>query len=419
MPNAVAMILAGGSSRSLSVLTEVRAEPAIPFGGKFRVIDFVLSNCVNSDIYNVAVLTQYRPRSLNDHVGTGKPWDLDLGSGGVHLLQPYQGGPYGDWQKGTADAVRRNLDFLKTQDEELVLVLAGDHIYLMDYRPLLRQHLNEKADVTVAVRRVSRHETHRFGIVTLEGDRIVRFEEKPRRTSETMASMGIYVFTKSLLIELLEKNDFIDFGRDVLPSLTKHKLHVAAHHYTGYWADVGTAQAYWEANMSLLGENPALDLYDAEWVVHTRSEDRAPVKLGPRAQVDGTLLSNGCRVEGVVERSVLSPGVYVAEGAVVRDSIIFNDAVIEAGAVVDRAILDKRVLVGSQALVGTGEENTANQEMPEMLNTGLTLIGKDSRIPANAVLGRNVVVHANTDERVLGKKKCKVPSGACLGNKEV
>lgn len=418
MPNALAMILAGGSSRSLSVLTEVRAEPAIPFGGKFRVVDFVLSNCVNSDIFNVAVLTQYRPRSLNDHVGTGKPWDLDLGSGGVHLLQPYQGGPYGDWQKGTADAVRRNLDFLKSQDEELVLILAGDHIYLMDYRPLLKQHISEGADCTVAVRRVSRHETHRFGMVSMEGDRVVRFDEKPKRTSETTASMGIYVFTKDKLIALLEKNDFIDFGRDVMPALTKHKLHVSGYYYAGYWADVGTAQAYWEANMSLLGENPALDLYDAEWVVHTRSEDRAPVKLGPNAQVDGTLLSNGCRVDGVVERSVLSPGVYVAEGAVVRDSIVFNDVVVEAGAVVDRCILDKRVRIGAGAHVGAGEDNTANLEMPDVLNTGLTLIGKDSHIPPNVTLGRNVVVHADTDEKTLGKKK-KHPSGSCLGNKDV
>lgn len=417
MASALAMILAGGASRNLSVLTEVRAEPAIPFGGKFRVVDFVLSNCVNSEIFNVAVLTQYRPRSLNDHVGTGKPWDLDLGSGGVHLLQPYQGGPYGDWQKGTADAVRRNLDFLKSQKEELVLVLAGDHIYLMDYRPLLKQHVTEKADCTVAVRRVSRHETHRFGMISMEGDRVVRFAEKPRRTQETTASMGIYVFTKETLIALLEKNDFIDFGRDVMPAMIQHKLHVSGYQYSGYWADIGNAQAYWEANMSLLGENPALDLYDAEWVVHTRSEDRAPVKVGPKAEVDGTLLSNGCRVDGVVERSVLSPGVYIAEGAVVRDSILFNDVVVEAGAVVDRCILDKRVRVGASAHIGMGEDNAANQEMPDVLNTGLTLVGKDCRLPGGCVVGRNVVVHADSDEKAFGKKK-KIPSGACLGTKE-
>ncbi|MEW6280449.1 MAG: glucose-1-phosphate adenylyltransferase subunit GlgD [Candidatus Eremiobacterota bacterium] len=412
MATALAMILAGGSSRSLSVLTEVRAEPAIPFGGKFRVIDFVLSNCVNSDIFNVAVLTQYRPRSLNDHVGTGKPWDLDLGSGGVHLLQPYQGGPYGDWQKGTADAVRRNLDFLKTQKEDLVLVLAGDHVYLMDYRPMMRQHARNQADVTVAVRRVSRHETHRFGIVTLDDDRIVRFDEKPRRTPETVASMGVYCFRKDLLIDILEKNDFIDFGRDVMPHLIERKLHVGAYSYSGYWADIGTVQAYWEANMSLLGENPALDLYDSEWVVHTRSEDRAPVRVGPRAQIDGNLLSNGCRVDGLVERSVLSPGVYVAEGAAVRDSIIFHDSVIEAGAMVDRAIVDKDVVIGTGARVGHGEENTANQEMPDWLNTGLTLVGKFCRVPSNAVVGRNVVLHPGAE---FGKKRLKVASGACLG----
>src|SRR5690606_10784220 len=218
-----------------------------------------------------------------------------------------------------------------------VLILAGDHIYLMDYRPMLYHHVQSQADVTVGVRRVNPYETHRYGIVSIGNDnRIVEFREKPRRTRETRASMGIYVFRKNLLIDILQRNDYVDFGKDVLPAMLGDDYAVVAYTFPGYWADVGTVHAYWEANMSLLAENPALDLYDREWVVHTRSEERAPAKIGPNAQVNGNLLSNGCRVDGVVERSVLSPGVYVAEGAVVRDSVILNDTVIGPGAVVDR-----------------------------------------------------------------------------------
>lgn len=415
MTRAFAMIMAGGASESLSVLTETRAEPAVPFGGKFRLIDFPLSNCVNSDIYNVAVLTQYRPRSLNDHIGIGKPWDLDRASGGVRLLQPYRGGPYGDWQRGTADAVRRNLDFVQAQTEENVLLLAGDHIYLMDYRPMLSHHIQSDAELTVGVRRVNAYETHRYGIVSVNNDnRIVDFHEKPRRTRETLASMGIYIFRKDFLVSLLQSSDFIDFGNEVLPAVVASKNHVTAYTFPGYWADVGTVQAYWEANMSLLAENPALDLYDREWVVHTRSEERAPSKIGPKAQVNGNLLSNGCRVDGFVERSVLSPGVYIAEGAVVRDSIILNDTFIAPGAVVDRSIIDKNVVIGANAHVGDGDDNTPNRAMPEQINTGISLVGKGSVVPEGYTLGRNVVVHAHTGEDAYGKRK-KVASGHDVG----
>lgn len=415
MTRAFAMIMAGGASESLSVLTETRAEPAVPFGGKFRLIDFPLSNCVNSDIYNVAVLTQYRPRSLNDHIGIGKPWDLDRATGGVRLLQPYRGGPYGDWQRGTADAVRRNLDFVHSQSEEHVLILAGDHIYLMDYRPMLYHHIQSDAELTVGVRRVNPYETHRYGIVVVSNEnRIVEFREKPRRTRETLASMGIYIFRKDVLINMLQASDYVDFGTHVLPAMVERRRSVIAYTFPGYWADVGTVQAYWEANMSLLAENPALDLYDREWVVHTRSEERAPAKLGPKAQVNGNLLSNGCRVDGLVERSVLSPGVYVAEGAIVRDSVILNDSIIAAGAVVDRAIIDKEVTIGAGARVGDGDDNTPNRAMPEQINTGISMVGKGSFVPEGYVLGRNVVVHANTAEDVYGKRK-KISSGHDVG----
>ena len=415
MTSALAMIMAGGFSEQLSVLTETRAEPAVPFGGKFRLIDFPLSNCVNSGLYNVAVLTQYKPRSLNDHIGIGKPWDLDRASGGVRLLQPYRGGPYGDWQQGTADAVRRNLDFVVQQDEDHVLILAGDHIYLMDYQPMLQAHEQSGADLTVAVRRVNPHETHRYGIVTTGADdRIIEFREKPRRSLETLASMGIYVFRREVLIELLKNGDYVDFGKHVLPAMVKQQRLVRAYAFPGYWADVGTVQAYWEANMSLLSEDPALNLYDPEWIVHTRSEERAPAKVGANAQVGGSLLSNGCRVEGTAERSVLSPGVFIGEGAIVRDSVILYDAVIEAGAVVDRCIIDKQVVIGASAHVGDGDDNTPNVALPEALNTGLTLIGENSRVPEGMVLGRNVVVHPLSEAKAFGKKK-RIASGTEVG----
>jgi glucose-1-phosphate adenylyltransferase len=333
----------------------------------------------------------------------------------VRLLQPYRGGPYGDWQRGTADAVRRNLDFVQAQAEENVLILAGDHIYLMDYRPMLYHHIQSDAELTVGVRRVNTYETHRYGIVSVNNDNsIVDFHEKPRRTRETSASMGIYIFRKDFLISLLQNSDFLDFGNEVLPAMVERKHRVIGYTFPGYWADVGTVQAYWEANMSLLAENPALDLYDREWVVHTRSEERAPSKIGSKAQVNGNLLSNGCRVDGLVERSILSPGVYVAEGAIVRDSIILNDAMISSGAVIDRSIIDKDVVIGAGAHVGEGDDNTPNRSMPEQINTGITLVGKGSVVPEGYMLGRNVIVHAQTGDEAYGKRK-KIASGHDVG----
>jgi glucose-1-phosphate adenylyltransferase len=418
MSNAFALIMAGGSSEELSVLTEVRSEPAVPFAGKFRVIDFALSNCVNSEIYDVAVLTQYRPRSLNDHIGIGKPWDLDRASGGVRLLQPYRGGPLGDWQQGTADAVRRNIDFVASKDSENALILAGDHVYLMDYRPLLRYHMQQEADITIAVRNVGIHETHRFGIVRVDADdRIVEFQEKPKRTRDRLASMGIYVFRKQALLDVLEDAALTDFGRDVLPAMVRAGARCYSYTFPGFWADVGNVQAYWEANISLLAENPALDLYDPSWVVHTQSQERAPSRFGPNAQAAGNLISNGCRVDGIVERSILSPGVYVAEGAIVRDSVILNDTIIEEGAVVDRCIVDKQVVIRRGARVGDGDDNTPNASQPNVLNTGISLVGKRSCVPEGVILGRNVVVHAKTDERAFGKKK-RFASGSEVGEFE-
>jgi glucose-1-phosphate adenylyltransferase len=414
MLRTLALILAGGESPALSTLTALRSEAAVPFAGKFRIIDFTLSNCVNSGIYNVGVLTQYRPRSLHEHIGVGKSWDLDRRIGGVRVLHPYLTSEGGNWQKGNADALRANLDFIAESPTDTVLVLAGDHIYKMDYRPMLRLHEERDADITVAVHSVNPHETHRFGIVTVEPDGTVsQFEEKPRRTRSTMASMGIYAFRKSFLTEILTSGNGTNIGRDLMPRLIK-QTHVVAHQFQGYWADVGTVQAYYEANMALLVETPALDLFDPDWVIHTKSEERPAAEIGPVARVEGNLICDGCRINGSVTRSVISPGVVIAEGAIVRDSIILTDTVIEAGAVIDRCILDKGVHVGAGALVGDGEDNTPNQQAPDLLNTGLTMVGISAKIPAGAIIGRNVVIRPHVGSQAFDTS-LTVPSGRTVG----
>ncbi len=408
--NTLAMILAGGEGRGLGVLTSHRAEAAVPFGGKYRLIDFSLSNCVNSGIYNVGVLTQYQPRSLNEHIAIGKPWDLDRARGGVRLLQPYQRarGAIGSWQEGTADAVRFNSEFITESDAEYVLILAGDHIYKMDYNMLLRVHADTNADVTIGVRSVNPHDAQRFGMVTLDSDgRVTHFEEKPKRTRSSQASMGIYAFKRDFLLNWLHaETSQHDFGRDVLPALVA-RANVYSYTYQGYWADVGTIQAYFEANMALLGETPALDLYDPDWVIHTRSEERPAVYVGANARVDGNLLCDGCRVDGTVTRSVIGAGVYIAPNAIVRDSILMKDTYVGEGAIVDRVITDKRVNIGAGAHVGADGDNTPNHQSPTRLNTGITVIGKRTQIPANISIGRNVEIFANLPASVFPKEGVK------------
>ena len=405
----MAVILAGGESPALGVLTALRSEAAVPFAGKYRIIDFSLSNCVNSGIYNVAVLTQYQPRSLNEHIGVGKPWDLDRSTGGVRLLQPYQRakGERGVWQEGTADALRFNLDVIPEAVDD-VLILAGDHIYKMDYRPLLDFHHERGADVTLAVRTVPGFDAYRFGMIGVDPEgKVMEYEEKPRRTRSTLASMGIYVFRRKTLVECLTSDAGKrrrNLGGEVLPAMIGKRA-LYAYPFASYWADVGTVQAYWEANVALLSETPALDLYDQDWVIHTRSEERPAAWMGSEARVEGNLLCDGCRIEGTVVRSIISPGVYVAPGATVRDAIVMNDTVIESGASVDRTILDKRVRIGEGATVGWGDDNTPNRRWPDRLNTGLTLVGKGAIVPPAARLGRNVVVCPHATPAQLCKQR--------------
>ena len=396
MDKVLALILAGGSSEKLGALTEYRADAGLHFAGKFRLIDFSLSNLTNSQIYNIGVLTQYMPRSLNDHIGVGKPWDLDRASSGIRLLQPYTGGLYGGWQKGNADAVRRNLDFIRRQQARDILILAGDHIYLMDYRPMLQQHRERGSSVTIATRSVSPYEAFRYGMAVVDEDqKLLAFEEKPRRSPRSLASMGIYVFKTDVLDHILgDQPGLNDFGRDVIPYMLGQKEEIQTHQYPGYWADVGTVQAFWEANMALIAEEPALNLQNRQWVVRTRSQERAPVKIGAEAKVSHNLVSNGCVIEGTVSQSVLSPGVHVAAGAKVTNSVIMRNVTVAQGVTIDRCVIDVHSRVEANVCMGFGPSNVPNRELPEILNTGLTLIGRNVTIPANVKVGRNVQIHA-------------------------
>lgn len=398
MSKILAVILAGGQGERLSLLSQKRAKPAVPFAGKYRIIDFALSNCVNSGITDVAVLTQYRLHSLHDHIGIGKPWDLDRQQGGVFLLQPYIGRQESEWYRGTADAVYQNLDFIMEARYDYVLVLAGDHIYRMDYGPMIAFHQQHNADVTMGAVVVPIEEGHRFGILETDAEnRVTAFVEKPAEPRGTLGSMGIYVFSRETLVNVLINDEEEggnptsrhDFGHDIIPFMLEHGQSVYAYPFANYWQDVGTIQSYWEAHMELLGEHPVFDLYDPSWVIHTRSEERAPAQLYGSAQVRSSLISHGCIIKGTVEHSVLSPGVIVEEGAQVRDSIILFDCVIGAGSVVDRSILDKEVVVGKNCRVGYGDDAVPNKLEPGRLNTGITLIGKRAHLPANLQVGRN------------------------------
>ena len=390
----IALILAGGEGERLSVLSRVRAKPAVPFGGKYRIIDFTLSNCVNSGVDDVLVLTQYNPHSLNNHIGLGRPWDLDRARGGVKLLQPYiRRGRVAEWYRGTADAVLQNLNVVEQDAGDTILVLAGDHIYKMDYTPFLAAHRRRRADVTIAVRHVPLAEATRMGVLALDDqDRVVDWQEKPKQPKSDLASMGVYVFSKRALRRWLSE-DLKDFGTNVIPAMLEGGARVFGYRFDGYWQDVGTIQSFWEANMALLDDVPELDLSDRDWLIYTRSEERAPAKIGSTAQVHRSLISHGCVVHGTVVNSVLSPGVRVDVGAVVRDSIVMFDSVIRPGAVVDRAILDKEVVVGQGAIVGDGPDfDTPNKAEPGRLNTGITVVGKQSVIPRGTRLGRNVKI---------------------------
>ena len=396
MQRVLAMILAGGSGDRLSILSALRAKPAVPFAGRYRIIDFSLSNCVNSGIYNVAVLTQYNPRSLAQHIGIGRPWDLDRSDGGVTLLQPFQSRGRSGWYRGTADAIFQNLSFVQQQRLDQVLVLAGDHIYTMPYDNMVLWHRQKNADVTVGVVEVAQEESRRFGMLTMdESNRVSEFREKPRRSQSNLASMGIYVFNKDTLVQCLEENagkgNGFDFGRDIIPAiLDKHR--VFGYRYYGYWRDVGTVESYWQASMDLVADLPSLNLYDPELPVRASFRHMSPAKMGGESRISQSLISSGCMINGEVMGSVLSPGVHVEAGARVVDSVIFDDTFVGRDTIVERSIVDKGVWLGPGCHVGYGDDFVPNREEPRYLNTGITLVGKKARIPAGTRIGRNCKV---------------------------
>jgi len=387
----LALILAGGKGSRLDLLSQKRSKPAVPFAGKYRIIDFSLSNCTNSGITDIGILTQYLPFSLNEHIGVGKPWDLDRKYTGVTLLHPHN-----YWYAGTADAVLKNIAFVKRRKAKYVLILSGDHIYKMDYRKMLEVHKNNNAELTIATIPVEPHETERFGMLeTNNKDRIVAFEEKPKQTKSTLASMGIYIFNVDTLVKALDtvKEVDLDFGKHIIPHLIDEGTPIYAYRFNGYWRDVGTYDSYIETNLELTVDNPPLNLYDEEWKIYTRSEEKPPVKVSENAIIQNSLISNGCVIKGKVINSVLSPGVYVGEGTVIENSIILNDSVIGNNSYINHVILDKQVEIGNNVKLGYGDDNTANIERPDLLSSGITVLEKRTIIPNDVIVGKNVRIY--------------------------
>lgn len=397
----LALILAGGRGSRLDILSERRSKPAVPFAGKFRIIDFALSNCCNSGIFQIGILTQYLPLSLNEHIGVGKPWDLDRRDSFVTLLQPNN-----SWYEGTADAIRKNLEFVKRYASKYVLILSGDHIYKMDYSKMIEQHKQTGADLTIAAKIVPMEEASRFGILETDSNlKINKFVEKPKEPKSNKASMGIYVFSTQALIDAIEAHPDIkdlDFGMHIIPDMIENK-NVYAYEFYDYWKDVGTYDSYLETNLELCGDT-ALDLYDPSWKIYTKSEDLPPVKVGESAVIQNSLISNGCKIEGEVYHSVLSPGVIVGEGTTIHDAIILNDVVIGKNCHIEKTIIDKNTVIGDNSTIGTGDNYQPNKDNPKVLSSGLNVIGKKLILPEGLVVERNVRIFSSTNPKTISKK---------------
>ncbi|MEN8199746.1 MAG: sugar phosphate nucleotidyltransferase, partial [Thermodesulfobacteriota bacterium] len=405
------LLLAGGVGSRLNILVQSRAKPAVPFGGLYRIIDFSLSNVMNSGLTKVGVLTQYKPLSLMRHLGMGKSWDFTGRNRGVKILPPHTGYKDSDWYKGTADAVRQNIDYLEKNPADEVILLSGDHIYNMDFHAMLEYHRFKKADVTVGMMVVPMSEIHQFGAGIIDNEnRIVDWEEKPENPRTNLASMGIYVFDyKYLLDSLYQDREEIDFGMHILPRAIEND-NVFAYPFYGYWRDVGTIQSYWEANMDVLRKESGFS--PEMWGVRTNIEadgrpaDRPPARYGSNALVSSSMISAGCVIRGTVRNSVLSPGVVVEEGAVVEDSILFDDCVVGKGSRVDLCICDKRVEIGADSVVGAGgNHKTPNKTHPTHLYTGISLVGKEAVIPSGMSIGRNCIINSQTNESHYFTKK--------------
>ncbi len=388
----VAMLLAGGQGSRLYALTNNIAKPAVPFGAKYRIIDFPLSNCINSGIDTVGVLTQYQPLVLNEYIGNGQPWDLDRNFGGVHVLSPYQKKAKSAWYEGTANAIYQNLNFIKMYNPEYVLILSGDHIYKMDYSKMLRAHIDNDADCTIAAIEVPLKEASRFGILnTNEDGSIYEFEEKPKQPKSTLASMGIYIFKAEKMYEYLEADDndpesSKDFGKNVLPAMLNAGEKMFAYRFEGYWKDVGTISSLWEANMDLLGDAPNFDVGDPAWKIHSRNPLAPPEYLGEGSVVKNSMIALGSEIYGTVINSVLSSNTVVEAGATVKDSVIMSGTVIKAGASVNYSIIDECVVVGEKATVG---EDIGEAKGIAVLGRGVK-VGKGAKVSAGAMVDKNI-----------------------------
>lgn len=393
-----AVILAGGEGSRLGILTAKRTKPAVPFAGKYRIIDFTLSNCVNSGIFDVMILAQYRPHSLIDHIGAGGPWDLNRDfTGGVRMFSPYKARGSSEWYLGTADAVQQNFRFIKNSQPDQVLILSGDHIYQMNYDAMITFHRDHEADLTMATIRVPETEAPRFGIVGVDNDfRVTSFIEKPEQPPSNLANMGVYLFNLDVLDRALwedrEKTGSAhDFGRNILPNMVSSGARVFAFPFSGYWVDVGTVDSYWKAHMDLLVTPPPINLNDRSWIVHTRTEERPPVWIANGADVSDSLITDGCEIApgACIEDSVLAPGVTVKEGAVIRQSVILTATTVEAGAHVERTIIDKQVTVGNNARVG------GPQDREEL---AISMVGKNSHIPPDLFVEPGAIIATDVIE---------------------
>ena len=395
----IAMLLAGGQGSRLGVLTEKVAKPAVAFGGKYRIIDFTLSNCINSGIDTVGVLTQYQPLRLNTHIGIGIPWDLDRNEGGVTVLPPYEKSTSSEWYTGTANAIYQNLAYMEQYNPDYVLILSGDHIYKMDYEVMLDFHKVNKADITIACMPVPIEEASRFGImVTDESNRITEFEEKPEHPSSNLASMGIYIFSwpvlKEALIALKDQNG-CDFGKHILPYCKEKGQRLFAYEYNGYWKDVGTLGSYWEANMELIDIIPEFNLYEEFWRIYTKGDVIPPQYISEDAVVDKCIIGEGTEIYGEVHNSVIGPNVVIGKGSVIRDSIIMKNTSVGENVVMDKAIVAEDVVVGNNVVIGCGEE-APNVLKPAVYSFGLAAIGENSVIPDNVKIGKNTAISGVT-----------------------
>lgn len=395
------MLLAGGQGSRLGVLTSKMAKPAVAFGGKYRIIDFPLSNCINSGVDTVGVLTQYQPLRLNSHIGIGIPWDLDRNVGGVTVLPPYEKSGNSEWYTGTANAIYQNIEYMQQYNPEYVLILSGDHIYKMDYELMLNYHKEHDADVTIACMPVPMEEASRFGVVLTDDDnRITEFEEKPEHPRSNLASMGIYIFKWSVLKEALIKlkdQQQCDFGKHVIPYCHEKQDRIFAFEYNGYWKDVGTLGSYWEANMELIDLIPVFNLYEEFWKIYTNSTTLPPQYMSSDSVIERSIISEGCDIAGEVYNSVIGANVTIKKGAVIRDSIVMQNTTIEEGAYLEKAIVAENVVIGAGSRVGVGAEAESRLDK-KIYSFGIATIGENSVIPKNVTIGKNTAISGVTDE---------------------